>query len=239
MTAASSPAFLASLMASSTAISSRAGDVETSSSSPTSMSSSISSCFTFALLASTSPLLLPSSVSDSSSTSASLAPGLSFSFSSLVALSACGGGVRASVRVSDRSGPRGMASSTSMMRLSAVTMFKERISLGPKGTRPMIAVTESRLDFAFFSACTMTCPSPSMASFAEMASQRFCTCCSAASDSPPVPSLSSLPSPMEAVRVPKVRSAVAITRPQSSSSLAAASFSPEVSSSPTLSAANS
>mmetsp|Transcript_3814 Transcript_3814/g.16723 ORF Transcript_3814/g.16723 Transcript_3814/m.16723 type:complete len:211 (+) Transcript_3814:159-791(+) len=197
-------------MASSTAARSLAGVVNTSSSSPTSMSSSVSSRL----------FPLPSSTSSPSSVPVSV-----------------GGGVSASVSASDRSGPRGNVSSTSMILRSAVTMLRFLSSLGPMGTRPRMATTLSLLLVAFFSTCAIAFASPSAASLAAMPSHRRCSCsCCAGVRSPAVtsaseasPSISSPspdPSPRLGKMAPNVRSDAIITRPHSSSSASASASSP-------------
>mmetsp|Transcript_8653 Transcript_8653/g.35009 ORF Transcript_8653/g.35009 Transcript_8653/m.35009 type:complete len:213 (+) Transcript_8653:2022-2660(+) len=199
-------------MASSTAARSLAGVVNTSSSSPTSMSSSVSSRL--------SPL--PSSTSSPSSSSS---------------VSVFGGGVSASVSASERSGPRGNASSTSMILRSAVTMLRLLSSLGPMGTRPRMATTLSLLLVAFFSTCAIAFASPSAASLAATPSHRRCSCSrcagvrspaitSASEASPSISSPSPDPSPRLGKMAPNVRSDAIITRPHSSSSASASASSP-------------
>mmetsp|Transcript_3410 Transcript_3410/g.13908 ORF Transcript_3410/g.13908 Transcript_3410/m.13908 type:complete len:210 (-) Transcript_3410:305-934(-) len=196
-------------MASSTAARSLAGVVNTSSSSPTSTSSSVSSRLFPLPSSTTSPSFVPVS----------------------------GGGVSASVSASDRSGPRGNVSSTSMILRSAVTMLRLLSSLGPMGTRPRMATTLSLLLVAFFSTCAIAFASPSAASLAAMPSHRRCNCsCCAGVRSPAVtsaseasPSISSPspdPSPRLGKMAPNVRSDAIITRPHSSSSASASASSP-------------
>ena len=141
----------------------------------------------------------------------------------------------ASVSASDRSGPRGNVSSTSMILRSAVTMLRLLSSLGPMGTRPRMATTLSLLLVAFFSTCAIAFASPSAASLAAMPSHRRCSCsCCAGVRSPAVtsaseasPSISSPdPSPRLGKMAPNVRSDAIITRPHSSSSASASASSP-------------